>query len=513
MPSPESAPPPALRASGPSPRLGQASIQASAPVKSCSDARAIPSPVAGQRRDKPWQSFARRLCRSAIVVLVLAAGLTGCREEGKPSPTPAPTKAPSPAAMAAAAAPASTPAGPVRLVLWHAWLGDRAEQVLQQAAERFHQQYPLITVDPACVGDESDLAVKTVAAVQAGHPPDLAVADGSQVAELMKVGATVPFEPYLNDPEIGLAQEERGDFYPGYWEAGIYREFGNQRLSFPFAKSALAMYYNMALLKRAGLKEAPKTWADLEAACKAVSKGDVIGLAWREDGLTFDGFLYSRGARQLADDQSRATFNGPEGVEALELLIRLSRVNAALRVEEEGAEQGLFAQGKVAFTFGSTSEIASYAEAIKKAGSTFEWGVAMIPQGEATGAPRTVASGTDLCILKTSEARQRAAWQFIRWFAEGEQAAQWAAATGYLPARRSAVAKLAASGYLAQNPLLKEVYDRVVPYAYPEPNIRGEAEVHAAIASAWAAALSGNKASNQALDEAAAKADEVLGKK
>ncbi len=519
MPSPESAPSPALRARGPASRLWQAPVPAGAPAARCLCHNVATSrPAAGRLRPAGWKGLTLRLWRSLLVMVALAVGLAGCHAGPTPTPTLAPAATEPPARLSLAppgpstTTPAAEPSEPVRLILWHAWLGDRAEQALREATERFRQQHPLITVEPVCVGEEKDLAVKTVAAIQAGHPPDLAVADGDQVADLVQLDVAVDLEPYLGDPAIGLAEAERDDFFPGSWQSGIYPQFGSKMLSFPFAKSAVAMYYNATLLGRAGIKQAPRTWADLEAACKAVSKGDIIGLAWREDALAFSAFLHSRGARPLAGDPLKAAFNGPEGVESLDLLIRLGRVGAALRLDE-GAARALFAQGKVAFAFGSTRDIAAYAEAIEKAGATFTWGVTMIPQADASAEPRTVLHGADLCILKTTEARPRAAWQFVKWFAGGEQAAKWASASGYLPARRSAVQSLANSGYLAGKPVVKEVYETVVPYAYPEPHARGEDEVRRSIENAWAAALAGSKTPNQALDEAAAKANEALGAK
>jgi len=519
MPSPESASAPALCAAGPSPRLWQAPVQFSA-AEGRTLGGGLPGRGRGEHTERSrWPGLVWRLCLSASLAVALAAGLSGCAPGQLPTPSPAPAAA-APAGLLSPTLSAPSPTAPalalsqpVRLVLWHAWLGDRSERALQEAAGRFHQQYPLITVDPVCVGEESDLAVKTVAAIGAGHPPDLTVVYQGQVPQLMRLDAAVPLEPYLNDAEVGLAKGASDDFFPGCWQAGVRPEFGNRVLTFPFARSALAMYYNKSLLKRANLNGPPKTWADLEAACKAISRGDVVGLAWHEDASTFGAFLYSRGAKHLTDDLTKAVFNGPEGVESLDLLVRLGHIGAALRTEGEDADRALFAQGKVAFTFASTRDIAAYAEAIKKAGAGLEWGVTMIPQADGSRPPRTAMVGADLCILKTGEVRQRAAWQFVRWFTDSQQVADWASGTGYMPTRKSAVERLATSGYLDQNPPVREACTAVIPYAYPEPDVGGVEEIRKAIESAWAAAAAETKTSNQALDAAVARANEVLAAK
>nr|HPL27121.1 ABC transporter substrate-binding protein [Anaerolineae bacterium] len=457
------------------------------------------------------------LCRAVLAMVSLAIGLSGCAAGATPAarPAAAPTATPvaslHAASMAAPTSAAVPTLAPAKIVLWHAWYGERFEQLLQDVAARFHQRYPAITLEPVCPGNEADLTRKTMAAIQAGNPPDLVVASARDIAEFMEAGAVVPLDPYVDDPEIGLRQGDRADIFPGWWESAFYPEFEGKMLSLPFTKSALAMYYNLALLKKAGIDQVPKTWADLEAACRAASTGEDKGLAWHQSALTFDGFLYSRGARQLSADQSKAVFNGPEGVEALDLLVRLSQAGAAVESDGSSGDRSLFAQGKVALTFGPTSDASAYATAIEEAGTSLEWGATNIPQAD-PNKPRTVMNGANICILQTTEARQRAAWQFLKWFTAAEQAADWAAASGSMPGRRSAVSRLAGDGYLDENPAIKEIYETVIPYAHPEPNVRGEQEIGAIIEQAWAAALARTLTPQQALDEAVIRANEVLAK-
>lgn len=460
------------------------------------------------------------------LVLVLALVLPLVAACAQPTATPVPptkapaqaTKAPEATKVAEPTKPAATAAPqaqePVKIVFWHVQQDDSFRgKKLKEMCDAFHAKYPNITVEPVFAGSYDDLYKKSMAAVQAGNPPDLAVAYESYIAEFMKANAVIPLEPYINDPQIGLTKTDKDDIFPGYWDTNIFPEFGGKMLSFPFTKSAEAMYYNLTLLKQNGINSVPKTWAEFEAACKAVAKGDVKGYAWYESASTFDAYLYSRGVKQLTEDQTKAIFNGPEGVESLDLLVRLGKANAALKPEGSYADQAMFAQGKVAFTFGSTSGTSYYADAIKKAGTTFEWGAALPPQADASKAPRTVMYGANVCIFKTTEAKQRAAWQFIKWFTDTDQTADWGSTSGYTPIRKSAMKKLEDSGYMAKNPVVKQVYNDIVAYSYPEPNVRGEQEIRTIIQNAWTAALTGVKTPKQALDEAVTKANEALASK
>jgi multiple sugar transport system substrate-binding protein len=484
----------------------------------------------------------KRYALTIVLVLALVVPLAACAQPAPAEPTTAAVEAPEP--TKAAVEPPEPTAGPsaaapVNIVFWHDQQDDSFRgKLLKEMCDRFHQEHPNITVEPVFVGNYDDLYTKSMAAIQAGNPPDLAVAYESYIAEFMAADAVVPLDPYINDPEIGLTEEDRTDIFPGYWETNVFPEFGGQMLSFPFTKSALAMYYNMTALREAGINEVPKTWDEFEAACQAVSRGNVVGLAWHESASTFDGFLYSRGVDQLNESQTEAIFNGPEGVEALELLLRLEEAGASLKPEGNYADQAMFAQGNAVFTFGSTSDTLYYATAsgeagsifewgatmsllsmpawrgrMASAGSTFEWGATMIPQADASRPPRTVMYGANICIFKTDEAKQRAAWQFIKWFTDTEQTAEWGTQSGYTPIRESAMKQLEESGWLDDNPVIKQVYETVIPYSYPEPNVRGEQEIRTFIEDAWTSALSGLQTPQEALDEAVAKANEALASK
>ena len=461
------------------------------------------------QRQSRWRKTI--LAGGLALALVVASLLLMVSCQSDASPTPGPTMTPTAAATAAPVA-AKVPQ-PVKIVFWHTQRDDSpGGKLLAQMAQRFHQEYPWITVEPAYVGNYDDLAKKVVAAIQAGNPPGVAAAHGSSIAEFIKAGALVPLAPYIADPQIGLADDDREDIFPGYWDAGLLPEFDNQMFSFPFSEEALALYYNRKALQAAGLAKPPSTWAEFEQACLKTTRGDVRGFAGRQDALTFTGWLYSLGASLLNSDQSKALFDGAEGVELLETWNRLLGPGAAWKPAEEGGDRLAFANGKAVFTLDLIGQAPNYAQAVQEAGSAVEWGCTIIPQRE-PARPRTVLSGANLCVFRTDEARQQAAWLFIRWLTATDQTAAWGQLPGQTPIRRSAVKKLADSGWLEQNPLAKEIFETVIPYAYPAPNVRGAQEIGEIIAEAWAAAAAGTETPQQALSAAAAKANATLAAK
>jgi ABC-type glycerol-3-phosphate transport system substrate-binding protein len=190
------------------------------------------------------------------------------------------------------------------------------------------------------------------------------------------------------------------------------------------------------------------------------------------------------------------------------MMLRLIESGGAWKPEGSYADQASFGAGEAAFTMSSTSGTYYYGEAIKDSGDVVkEWGQTIIPQSDPNN-PQTVMYGASICIFKTTEAKQRAAWLFIKWFTDTAQTAKWGSQSGYMPVRASAAAML--DEYFADNPVAKEQFETIVPYGKPEPNVRGEQEVRDFIYDAMIAAFSGIATPQEALDEAVELANEAL---
>lgn len=441
-------------------------------------------------------------CYLSLPILALLLPLaTSCLA---PTPTPPPTPAPAVATVQ------RTLREPVTLVLWHTEPeGTPAASLLAELVADFHREHRWITIEPAYVGDYDDLYRKALAAVRAGHPPDLLTAQRPHIAALAKAGALAPLAPYTADPECGLTDADWLDIWPGFAQACRYPESGGQMLSVPYTMNALALYYNLSALQAAGIEAPPQTWAEFEAACRALSDEGAVGYAAAVSASTFTGWLHSRGTVLLDEADGRAAFAGPEGVEALDLMARLLAAGAARHTAGTADARALFAARRAAFTMDSTASLPAYAAEIEAAGQSFEWGCTLIPQEE-PGTARTVLYGPGLCILRTDEARQQAAWRFLHWFLATEQAARWAMELGYTPPRQSAVERLAATGWLDERPLARQALEEVIPHALPEPAVRAHDRIATLVEDAWLAATAGVRTSQEALGEAASLADELL---
>ena len=112
-----------------------------------------------------------------------------------------------------------------------------------------------------------DLVQKVLLAAASGSLPDIIYIDNSDVAQLADAGFILPLS------EVGLSTD---GFVPALAALGNYK---GTDYALPSANNTIALYYNIDLLKAAGV-EPPKTWDELKAAAKKLSKDQVYGLAF-----------------------------------------------------------------------------------------------------------------------------------------------------------------------------------------------------------------------------------------
>ncbi len=413
---------------------------------------------------------------------VARTAAAGTATGGTPSATTAATRAP-----VGAASPAGTPAsnpfglapgagsavdgvqltGPIALTFWHAQPPGVRDQEIQRLIGGFQAQYPNITITSEYQG--STLFNKVRAAATAGGTPDLITATEGQLTEYRAADLVAPLNDYANSARYGFSTADLADFYPAYLAAN---QTDGQLLALPFAKSVLGLYYNEDKLTEAGVR-VPETWDDFATVCKKFT-GDTKGYAIGISASTFIAMVYSRGGRLLDDGGTTWRFNEGPGQDQLALLQDLVASGCAYLVDKQYADQSDFGAGRAVFTIDASSGFSYYSDLVN-GGGRFKWGIAALPH--ATGAaPATTLSGSNLTILRSTPERQLATWLFIRYATSREATAGWAAATGYLPVRQSALQAPAMVDRLAAQPAYRVAATVLPQTARPEPAIRGTTE-------------------------------------
>ncbi|MFW5870080.1 MAG: ABC transporter substrate-binding protein [Candidatus Sumerlaeota bacterium] len=391
------------------------------------------------------------------------------------------------------------------LIFWHV-LTQRNGDLLTEIVEEYNAGNPAMPITLRYAGNYTDMFRKVRLAVKAGDVPDMIVAYPAMIAEYHAMNAVAPLDPYINDPEIGLSEESLDDIFETVLENCRYPEFGDQYLTFPFTKSVLMMYANTDLIKQAGYTGIPETWEDFMKQCLTLKEMGKNGYALSVDASTYDAIVYSLGGT-LVDAQTRKThFDQPEAVQAFRIIQDMVEKGGAVQIDREGyGDRQEFAAGNCGFMIRSSTTRPYLENDIQGA---FNWDMSIIPHGKGA-TPQTVQFGADIAIMKTSEKRQRAAWEFVKFFSSRETTARWSVGTGYLPVRKSAVETEIVQEFLKEN-LRNTRALNTLPQARPEPSLRGWQAVRNLIEQAESQAIGGRKSPEEIGEELKAKADAAL---
>jgi multiple sugar transport system substrate-binding protein len=239
------------------------------------------------------------------------------------------------------------------------------------------------------------------------------------------------------------------------------------------------LYYRKDLFTAAGLDPAkpPKTWDELIAAARALTKGGVAGmniaqtagdLGWSSWGLQYN----AAGHLPIADDWSAPKATDPAYKKLLEFYRTL--YSEKLMPQEATfpyADASFYGQGKVAMAAGGSWQIGQLSADFKDV--LANTAVAAFPSvdGDATK-PTATLGGWTLTVDGKSKVQQQSA-DFISWLLAGDPAIMMdffktAGYSKYSP-RSSVAAALAADPDASSNPYLAIVTKDVLPFAKAEP--------------------------------------------
>ncbi len=399
---------------------------------------------------------------------------------------------------------------------WEPFALDRPQGLLLgEMVRTFESEYPTISIELVSkegYGGLHDAMLDQIAAGPEGELPTLAVAFPGMIAHYAAAGVLAPLDPYLDDPRLGLGEEDRSDIYPNLLEMGRLPGQSYRLGSFPFVQNAIGLWVNESLLAQAGWDHPPATWDEFEQACFDLqSQNGSICYPFIESVTTFEAWLDSRGGHLLDETGRRATFNEAAGVESLALLRRLIDAGLAQPPETTFGDYVAFANGRAAFTFASTGSGDLYAQAyeaaVHRGMPPFQWRPVMIPQTDPAH-PATALYGARFFIVRGDPAQEEAAWRFVRWFTARDQTARWAATLETLPVRASALEVM--TDTLETYPFVREQIEGILPYGQPEPAIPEAFEVRDILYTAILSVTQSYADPQSALDQAAGQVDALL---
>lgn len=392
------------------------------------------------------------------------------------------------------------------ITFWHAQSGP-AKDLLDSLVDDFNKNNEYgIKVNAEFAGNYTQVYQKILAALQAGSPPDFAVAYESMASDYQKANKLAAFDDYVASTKYGIAKDDLSDYVPAYLAATKFSQFNNAELTFPFAKSAEVMYTNLDELKKLGFSKPAETWDEflthLRAHVKAGKKGyDIV-----TDASNFHAMLFSLGGEATSADGKKVLYDTPEAKKLLGLYETMYKEKLAVPISNFDDQNDL-AAGNILYMIRTTSSIPFVRPLFN---DESKWAVTNIPQGDPKK-PATVLFGGNVSIFKTTPEKQLASWLFIKYWTSKTVTAKWGAdkATGYFPVRLSAFNEPAVKAYVADNPKFAQAFE-VSKSGKVEPSAAGSQEVRTLIAKVAEQIFNGQLNAEQASKELTTKGNQIL---
>lgn len=365
------------------------------------------------------------------------------------------------------------------LSVWHGLDGESGALFNQMAAEFSLTNSWGIKVEATPQKNMAQLAQAVDAALQGPEHPDLVLALPEHAQGWDAQGAVIDLAPYLANSEFGLSLSETQDIPAIFLQQDL---LDGKQLGVPALRTARVLFYNVSFAKELGFNTPPQSADDFKKqACAANASwktdkdqtndgygGWVLDNAMVDPAAPWTAYAWLRASGGDIYADGKYTFATSDNQAALDFLGTLRSDSCAwLSTAQSNAEA--LAGRKALFAAGSLDELNEFRNAF--AGSPDQWTLIAFP-GKS---PAIVAYGPDYIILKSSQARQLAAWLFVRWMLSPENQARWVRQAGLFPMRISAIDLLA--NLRSANPQWAAAVDllpqaRIYPQAASWPKAR-----------------------------------------
>ncbi|HBE81108.1 MAG TPA: ABC transporter substrate-binding protein [Firmicutes bacterium] len=371
-----------------------------------------------------------------------------------------------------------------KLVLWSYMEGKSQLETFDWICETFNKSQPDIEVSHVYV-PFADFKKQLSIGMAAGKLPDLVVIDNPDHAAYAQMGLFADVTPYVS--------KWSKQFFPGPWKSVT---LNGKCYGIPFTSNCLALFYNIDMLKKAGVNP-PTTWTELRAAAKKLSGNGVYGLGIsavksEEGTFQFLPWLLSSGAKidKLDSKQAIGSFA------ILNNLVKDGSMPKEVINWSQADVEKQFAAGKLAMMVNGPWNI----PAVKSDAPDMKWSVVKIPKDKIYS---SVLGGENLGVVKGNNVK--AACKFLEFAADPKIVKEYELRYNMFPPRQD----VAADKAWTEDPIMQVFMDEM-KYAMPRGPHPKWPEISNAMSTALQEVLTGAKTPAQAAKDAQGKVAEVL---
>ncbi|RAV19564.1 ABC transporter substrate-binding protein [Paenibacillus contaminans] len=219
--------------------------------------------------------------------------------------------------------------------------------------------------------------------------------------------------------------------------------------------------------------------------------------------------LWGYGAKTWSEDNSKAVINSPQGAEGLDFLVKMVDEGVvppgAAGLKASAVMNDMFTQGKLGMAFGNIGNVAALNKAFTE-GTAKKFDIDLVPFPSKDGkSSNTVLFGYGTWVWNTkNETKMKWSKEFVKFMNSKENMEKMAQASSVIATRKS-LAKNYTEGTLQAKTIQLFQYAGDIGLAVP-----GYPETRNAFFPEIQAALTKKKTSQQALDDWAKKANEII---
>ncbi len=415
--------------------------------------------------------------------------------------------------MAAAALTGCTAGGATELdteadvtISWWTGQSDEAETLLEGLAAEFEDLHPNVTIDISSgASSTEELLQKLSAGFASDTYPNISYSFGSWASELESSGRTLDLRDQVDDPSFGwdeFSEAARATVQPT----------GEKIIGFPALVDNLSLIYNKTVFDAAGLGYPTDEWSwdDFRDAAKKLTDPatETYGYAYSVSGSEettwqFWPHLWQNGGEILNDDGT-AAFASDAGVESLEFLRQMAVDDKSIYLDQTDTK---FAQLFAADRIGMMTSGPWQLYDLNTAGT--QYGVTVLP---GTDGDHQTVSGPDIWALFDTQDVNENYWsvELLKWLTAPEQDVRWNVEFGNLPLRASEIDSPEFQAQVEALPGIDIMAANNENAIKSRPTVAGYVGLSEAIGSAISKVLQGQGTPQEALEDAATKADEAL---
>jgi sn-glycerol 3-phosphate transport system substrate-binding protein len=409
--------------------------------------------------------------------------------------------------------------GEVGVTFWHGMSGTNGE-TLQALVDQFNNDHKGKIKVTLNYKGQYDSVLASYKNASEKQRPDMMQMYDIGTRYMIDSNTTVPMQSFID-----VDKHDVSDLQPNI--AGYYT-VDDKLYSMPFNTSMPLMYVNREAFTKAGLDpdKPPTDLDEIMAAAKKIktTPGETVQYGF---GASLYGWFVEQW-NAVADTTLCDADNGRTGRASKVTLANDTNVKL-VQWWQDMVDQGLamkldsntdngdnaFSSGTVAMSLESTGSLGTFTAGAKASKNPFTVGTGFYPKVDAANDGGPIIGGASLWIMhKDDPAKQRAAWELVKFLSQKDTQVTWHTKTGYFPISKAALDDPADKQWVSQKPQFSTAIEQLqgtkLTHATQGCSVGEMPEVRKNVENALQAAILQGTDAKQALTDAQNAADKQI---